>query len=185
MQIKSTQLFVIFILVAIVQVSIPVKMIYQRESVLKYGTVYKFKTQPIDPADPFRGRYVQLHFDANIYKTQETNWKNDEPIYVSFIKDGNGFAQIEDVTKEAPNNETYVLAKVTSYVKWRNELHINYGIERFYMKETKAKAAEIKYIESESDSISHAVYATVYVKAGEAVLDNVFIDDIPIGDVVE
>lgn len=51
---KKTLLSV-FILVAIVQLYVPAKMILDREDILDTGKEYKFKTEPIDPNDPFRG----------------------------------------------------------------------------------------------------------------------------------
>lgn len=184
-QIKSIHLFIIFVIVALVQLSIPAKMIYEQEDVLNTGTLYKFKTQPIDPADPFRGKYIRLNFEASRYQTKDTTWVGGETIYVSLTTDESGYAKISDVTRSQPMRGDYVLAKVDWYMQWQNTLRIDYDIERFYMKETKAKAAEIAHVEAQRDSIDYTTYATIYVKNGEAVLDNVFINDIPIADFVE
>jgi uncharacterized membrane-anchored protein len=184
-QIKTIHLFLIFVLVAVIQLSIPAKMIYQQEDVLNSGILYKFKTQPIDPADPFRGKYIRLDFEASRYQTKDTTWVNDEIIYVSLTTDENGYAKINDVTRSVPSNTDYIEAKVDWYTKWQNELRIAYNIERFYMKETKAMAAEIAHMEAQSDAIPHLTYATIYVKNGTAVLEDVFIDDVSIADFVE
>lgn len=184
-QIKSIHLFIIFIIVALIQISVPAKMIYDQEDVLSTGVLYKFKTQPIDPADPFRGKYIRLNFEASRFQTKDTTWVNNEAIYVSLMTDENGYAKISNVTRVQPKRGDYILAKVDWYAQWDNQLRIDYNIERFYMKETKAKAAEIAHIEAQRDSSSHITYATIYVKAGEAVLEDVFIDDIPIADFVE
>lgn len=184
-QIKSIYLFLVFVVVALVQLSVPAKMIYDQETVLKTGTLYKFKTQPIDPSDPFRGKYIRLNFEADTYKTKDTAWVANTPIYVSLAKDSLGYAMIQDVSKELPTKGDYIVAKVDWYSEWNNQLRIAYGIERFYMKETKAKAAEIAHAEAQNDTSKHVTYAHIYVKNGTAVLDNVFINDVPIADVVE
>jgi len=45
----------IFALVALAQLYVPAKMVWNQESILEEGTEYKFKTAPVDPNDPFRG----------------------------------------------------------------------------------------------------------------------------------
>ena len=54
--IKMKILLSVFILVALVQLFVPAKMILDREDILDMGKEYKFKTEPIDPNDPFRGK---------------------------------------------------------------------------------------------------------------------------------
>lgn len=44
----------VFILVAVMQLYVPGKMIFDNEDILETGIEYKFKTAPIDPSDPFR-----------------------------------------------------------------------------------------------------------------------------------
>lgn len=62
---KKKILLLSFFLVAVVQLYVPSKMIWDREEVLRTGTEYKFRTAPIDPTDPFRGKYITLRFDDN------------------------------------------------------------------------------------------------------------------------
>ena len=63
---KKTQI-VLFVLVALAQLYVPAKMIWDQEDVLKNGSEYKFKTDPVDPNDPFRGKYITLSFDNNTF----------------------------------------------------------------------------------------------------------------------
>ena len=55
-------IFPAFILLVLVQLFVPANMILEQEDILKNGTPYKFKTAPIDPYDPFRGKYVWLGY---------------------------------------------------------------------------------------------------------------------------
>lgn len=61
MKLKIILLIVLFA----IQLAIPGYMIFEQNQILTEGTAYKFKTRPIDPYDPFRGRYVTLAFEAN------------------------------------------------------------------------------------------------------------------------
>ena len=85
-----------FILVALVQLYVPSKMILHREEILDTGKEYKFKTAPIDPTDPFRGKYITLRYDENMVEIQnEKDWVRGETIYVFLAKDSDGFAKIK------------------------------------------------------------------------------------------
>ena len=64
---KSWQL-IVFIIVAAIQAAVPGSMVWKREHTLREGSVWKFRTAPVDPVDAFRGRYVALQFEA---ETQE------------------------------------------------------------------------------------------------------------------
>lgn len=56
-----------FILVA-VQLVVPASMIYNAEAIIAKGTEYKFITTPIDPTDPFRGKYITLSYRENRFQ---------------------------------------------------------------------------------------------------------------------
>ncbi len=57
---KNKILIAAFFCVALLQIYTPVSMIIARESTLKEGVLFRFKTAPVDPYDAFRGRYVAL-----------------------------------------------------------------------------------------------------------------------------
>lgn len=175
-----------FILVALAQLYVPAKMILDRESVLANGIDFKFKTAPIDPNDPFRGKYISLQYESNVIEIQnEEDWRGGEDIYVILANDSNGFAKIESLSKTKPSDEvSFVKAKV-SYVSdnGSQQLTVSYPFDRFYMEESKALEAEQVYRESVPDT-NQVAYALVKIKNGEAVLKDVLINDISIRDVV-
>ena len=74
----------------------------------------------------------------------------------------------------------YVAAEVRSY--YDGKLHFDLPFDRFYMKETKAKNAEIGVREAQRSSKDQICYAEVFVHEGTAVLDNIFINDVAIKD---
>ena len=172
-----------FILVALIQLYVPASMIFSREKVLTEGRKFKFKTAPVDPNDPFRGKFITLSFDENTFKIEnKDDWANGQTVFVHLDKDGEGFAKIIDVSKEAPARVDYVKAEI-SYVSVNNELFIEYPFTRFYMEESKAPRAEETYWDASFDE-KQITYALVSIKDGDAVLENVLINDIPIGDIV-
>ncbi len=161
-------------------------MVLDSEGVLDSGTEYKFKTAPVDPTDPFRGKYITLRYkDNRIDVENESDWTNSESIYVILSKDKAGFAKIKSISKEAPQYKAdYFKAKISSVSSGgSNEVRIAYPFNRYYMEESKAEAAEKAYRKSQADT-SKSAYALVRVKDGEVVLQDVLIDGVPIKDIV-
>lgn len=181
---KRPILFSLFILMALIQLYIPAKMIFDREDILHSGTEYKFKTAAIDPYDPFRGKYITLDFEADRIRVEnQENWKLGESAYVIFRNDSTGFTQIADVLKEKPEDGVDYLKAKVEYVSY-NELFIHFPFDRFYMEESKAYEAELALAEFQADS-SGTAYALVSIKEGDAVLKDVYIDGVSIKEVVE
>ncbi|MCR9226696.1 MAG: GDYXXLXY domain-containing protein [Flavobacteriaceae bacterium] len=177
----------IFALVALIQLYVPAKMIWNQESILEGGKEYKFKTAPIDPNDPFRGKYITLTFEENTYKvTGGMEWARGDEVYVLLTTNASGFAEIDSVSKQIPNvQQDFIKAKV-----WfvsdndENKLTIDYPFNRFYMEESKAYDAEVTYRQSQVDT-SKTAYALVRIKNGDAVLKDVLIDGVPIREIVK
>ncbi|WP_452231617.1 GDYXXLXY domain-containing protein [Lacinutrix sp. MEBiC02595] len=182
---KTIHLFILFVLVALIQLFVPAQMIFNQENTLEDGTAYKFKTQPIDPTDPFRGKYITLRYEIDSYPTKDSIWERQQDVFVYLKTDSLGFAKIDQVSKTMlDTNSDYITAKVRSYSTYQDVLRIHLPFDRFYMKETKAKDAEIAHRNAQRDSLPNNTYALVFVKDGASVLDNVFINDIPISDYV-
>jgi uncharacterized membrane-anchored protein len=183
-------LLAIFILVAIVQLYVPAKMILNNEDVLKTGKEFKFKTAPIDPNDPFRGKYITLRYDDNVTVFQTTGtWERNEEIYVTLEEDKKGFAKIKSVSRNKPSNTSnYVKAKVGYGIfKWQtsNRLIIDYSFNKFYMEETKAYDAEQLYNQNIRERNEKPAFALVAIKNGDAVLKDVIIDGVSVKKIVK
>lgn len=179
-------LFLVFMLIALAQLYVPVKMILDREDILNKGTAYKFKTEPIDPNDPFRGKYISLRYEQDMIEVQnEADWLSGEIVYALLTTDNEGYAKIQSVSKEPPTDKQDFLKTKVSYISSNgsNQLTIDYPFNRYYMEESKAYDAELTYRESQLDS-NQIAYALVNIKEGEAVLKDVLINGIPIREIV-
>jgi uncharacterized membrane-anchored protein len=175
---------ILFGLVALGQLAFAAQLILGREAVLREGKVYKFKTAPIDPSDPFRGKYVRLDFEESRYTDHSDEpWKRHQMIFVHLTVDSFGFAQIAGVSAERPEaGIEYVEARLVSvgeYEEPKRDLTLQYPFDRYYLEESKAPEAERRYRESATDEELEA-YAKVRIKDGEAVLEEVIVDGIPL-----
>lgn len=175
-----------FVLLMLVQLYVPAKMILDREEVIATGEVFKFITAPIDPNDPFRGKYITLSFaEDQINMAYDEEFKRKDDVYVILTKNELGFAKIKAISNEKPNEGTAFIEAKVDYVSGSipKVLTIEYPFERYYMNEAKAADAEITYRESARNT-SKLTYALVYVKNGESVLTDVLIDGVSISDLV-
>lgn len=183
---KTVHIFLIFIGLAIVQLFVPCQMIVSKEIVLKEGKKFKFKTRPIDPNDPFRGKYITLRYEESTVITKDTTWTRGDDVYVK-LKDSLGYAKIDEISKqEFADTDDYVKASVNWYYPHDEKLSFNFDFDRYYMDENKAYDAELAHIEVLRDSVpDNDTYAVVYVKEGKAVLADVMINEVSIKDYVE
>lgn len=183
---KKFFVLALFMIMVLAQLYVPAKMIFDREGVLAMGKDFKFKSAPIDPTDPFRGKYITLNYEAIEYPVEDiSEWVNGEYVYVHLKTDADGYAAIVDLSKEKPEDSVdYVKARV-NYVSEYNQKKIvlSYPFDRFYMEESKAYDAELAYRESLQDT-SQVTYALISVKDGEAVIKDVMIDGVSIQSVV-
>ncbi len=172
-----------FAVLVFVQLSIPLFTVWEQYDILKTGELYLFKTEPIDPTDLFRGKYIRLNYTENSFPVEnEEEWQDVKNAYAVISADTDGFTKIVSVEKEPPAGSR-VYIEVEVFIPWCDKkddcvLEIRYPFERFYMEESKAEPAEQLFSDDKN------CYAAVYVKNGKAVLHNVYIDGVPIAEAV-
>ena len=173
-----------FFAMLLAQWFVPGSMIYQQEAVLKDGTSYKFRTQPIDPNDPFRGKYIFLNYEMDRVHKSDSTIKRGDLMYVYIEKDSLGFAQATHASKKQLDiKQDYV--KVEAYSTYYDSLRFTLPFNVYYMDEDKAYDAEVAVRIATRDSLANNCYGLVYIKGERAVLADVFVDDVPIKDFVE
>lgn len=180
---NKTVLIIGFVIMVAVQWFVPAKIILQQEQVLTAGTAYKFKTRPMDPSDPLRGKYISLNFEMHQAPYTGEPLGYGEKLHVYIENDDNGFAKAVYASKFIEETELdYVVANAHSV--YNDSILFDLPFTTFYMEETKAYPAEILVREATRDSLKHC-YGLVYVKDENAVLENVIVDDMAIKDYVE
>lgn len=182
---RKTIVLIAFVLMALAQLYVPGKMIWDNERVWLRGTTHHFKTAPVDPTDIFRGKYIDLNYAGNIIKVDdEGDWTMGEEVFGELAIDPEGFSYISSLVKEEPDGDKEYLKLTVRYVPdyGHNEVHVNFPFDRFYMEESKAWPAELSYQEASRDTTSNT-YAAVSILDGEAVLKDVLIDGVSIKEV--
>lgn len=177
--------WVIFGLMAIAQLAVPIWMIWGSKMTANEGKLYKFELDVVDPADPFRGKYIVLEPKKNGFHINTDQQKHADKMYASFTTDARGFAAIESLAIEPPAHVDYLTVKVSGWLRKAHILPvtIHYPFDRYYMNEHKAKPAEDLVRASTRDSLS-VCYAEVYIHKGQALVSAVKVDGVPIEHLV-
>lgn len=173
-------LLTLFILIVLAQLYVPLQMIFNQEDIIKTGTEFKFQTAPIDPYDPFRGKYITLFFkESEITVKNAKKYISGETIFATITTTKNGFAKVSSISKTKPkHNDSYLKLKIAFSLS-NDKIAINFPFNRFYMNENIASKAEKIYQES-SIQKKNETYALVAIKNGEAVIKDVLINEVSI-----
>ncbi|MFC1576842.1 GDYXXLXY domain-containing protein [Candidatus Omnitrophota bacterium] len=172
----------VFLCVSLLQIVTPLSMIAKRESVLKNGEQFKFKTVPVDPFDAFRGRYVALRIEEEKASIPEgSKLDHGQTVYALINVDGQGFANLGAVSTGKPRGKPYIQAKV-KYISG-GKAHLDLLIDRYYMEEGAAPKAEKIYLQHARRSKRNA-YIIVRIKDGFAVVESLYVGDQRIEDAV-
>ena len=148
----------------IVQLFVPVSGTIKRYYTLRTGAEFKFRVNPVDPYDAFRGRYVSLN------SRQDPGGRGK---YGIITVNPDGFAVIGSLSDEKPASGSYVASAERG--------RFSMPIDRYYMDEKLAPQAEALTRRSEGGA---EAYVTVRVKNGALVISGLYIDGIAIEDII-
>jgi uncharacterized membrane-anchored protein len=168
-----------FVMVVLAQLAVPAWMILERERTLREGQVFKFKTQPVDPADAFRGRYVWLRLEPETVPVSNSGvWEHRQKAFAVLGTGTNGYAMVKRLERTKPMGEPALQVRVN----WSDgkNMHINWeGLDRYYMMEDKAPAAETAYREHNRVTNQNC-FISVRVRGSVGVIENLYIENQPI-----
>jgi hypothetical protein len=174
-----------FVLVAAAQVAAPVAMIRQRAATLRNGRTYKFRTRPVDPVDPFRGRYVRLWFEQDHAPWSGTELERGVTGYARVEENADGFAIVRAVSPEPPKQGDFFKVQVNyaGYGTNAGTAYFQMPFDRFYLEETKAPVAERVYGENNRRGQSNSnTFALVRIQNGDAALVDLYVGGKPIAE---
>lgn len=179
---KKSTLLTLLALVIGLQLAIPAGMIVRREYVLSHGRAFKFRVGPVDPHDPFRGRYVALRFEQNsVAIPPDLTIRRNQTVHALLAEDDNGFAIFTGLQLTRPQSDPYLTTRVNSAYSGRAFLRLPF--DRFYMDEKSAPAAETAALNSLADT-NRPTYADVRINRGAAVLADLYVADRPIRELL-
>ena len=173
----KTVRIVIFVLVAVAQLSVPALMAWGRMQTLARGRVWKFKTAPVDPEDAVRGRYVMLRFTAEDNFSQPEKLKSTDSVYAILKEGPDGFAVIDHLGFSPVPVDSAMKVQAGNW--WQEQQKVVFPFRYFWVTEKSAPAAERAYRENSRRGKENA-YVTVRVRSGDAALEQLYIDNQPL-----
>jgi uncharacterized membrane-anchored protein len=165
------------------QFAVPFSMIKSRENILNNGALFKFRTRPIDPADPFQGRYVLLGIDMDYIsypEDQKPDLDYKAAIFATLETNDDGFAHFTDWSRERPAKEDFLKTRnmgqhriwIPESKKWIYKgMRLDIPFDRYYMEESKAPRAETLTREATRNT---NCWVNVRILNGKAVIEDVF-----------
>lgn len=174
---------ILFGAMVLAQWALPLRTIRERETILKEGSVFLFRTAPVDPHDPFRGEYVTLRFaleDSVTRQPIDAPFANDDKVYV-VLGTQDGSASIDRVLHTPPaDTRSYLRCNATAwpYTMDSLDLRIELPFDRFYLEEGTGRRTE-ELMQQRAVEVGPELpsYAVVRVLDGEAVIEDLRVGD--------
>ncbi|MBI5039779.1 MAG: GDYXXLXY domain-containing protein [Gammaproteobacteria bacterium] len=127
-------------------------IVFERETVLRSGTVVYLRTAPVDPRDAFRGDYVQLSYDINrVPLTLADAELRAQParegvrVYASLAVDARGVAEVSALHAQPPADGLYLRGYTTNDWQLRGsaqDIAVKFGIEKLFVEQGAGLAIE-------------------------------------------
>jgi uncharacterized membrane-anchored protein len=122
----------LFVALVAAQALLPLLLIAWNEQALASGTRVTLRTVPVDPIDPFRGRYVTLNY---VISTAPAGYGPSATVYVP-LREGDDAWLGGVPTSMQPGEGTFIRGRVGSSGR------IEFGIERYFTDEDEAQRLE-------------------------------------------
>lgn len=177
----------IFLAVVLAQVSVPLSFIVKHERTLAAGETHRFRTTPVDPVDPFQGRYVIVNLAdqrVDIPADVKLGRLNRQRGFARIETDESGWTQFSTWHQEPPNNGSYLQTYLYQYGRFAPRATEDTGthvieipFNRFYMTEDLAPLAE-QLVRRRNEDVD--CWVEVKVHRGHAVITGLYLDDRPI-----
>ena len=172
---------ILFLLLMIFQLYVPASVVFKQERIHISGTKFKMQLAPIDPNDPFRGKYIILSFKENTVRLpKQGKYRSGDDVYVIMKPGQNDFLKIESISNDFQSvtlPATCIKAKIRSImeVDGYKEAQLVYPFTRFYVEESRAAEIEKRYLEAVADS-NTVSYGIVSVYNESVAVDDVVIN---------
>jgi len=171
--------YVLFFLMVLAQWYIPLKMLNHQEVVIKNGTEFHFQTRPVDPYDPFRGKYIDLNFVLNSYEATYIDPSFKGVTYAELGTDAKGFAMINSLSKQAYGHNNYLKIDVKNVQG--NTAYFELPFNKFFLNEDLAYTAENSVMTLNNED-KLKCFAKVMIKDGDYALQDVMLEDLSISE---
>ena len=180
-----------FILVALVQLFIPIQMISSQSGYANTGTEFKFKTaNRFNPdfngiGSDLGGKFIILRFMEDHTRIADKKyWEKVHHAYVIFTADSDGFVRIRSVTTMKPT-DTFDWIWAGVRVNWKDStrLQISYPFNQYYIQDTDNKNIEPAVKNGLCDT-TKTNFLKIKIKENQFVTGDLMIDGVPFKEMI-
>jgi hypothetical protein len=172
----------LFVVVAVVQLAVATGAIVKSELALRTGEAFRFRIQPVDPVDAFRGRYVAIRFAVDRAPApDDLELRRGKFVCVPIEVDEDGFAALGLAELEPPPSGAYLRLRAGGVYPdedGNRYVWISLPFRRFYMDEDLAPEAERAVWAGRRGQREASI--GVRIRHGVGVIEELYIDDVPI-----
>lgn len=170
----------IFTIVMLLYLWFPFNMIRHTEKILNQGIIHRFRLEPIDPYDAFRGRYVVL-FYGNTAVPAMDSLSSGQPIFITLAKDSSGYSFFEAAWAVKPERKDYIITEASYFASASDTVHfvLPENMQYYYMNEKTAPLVD-ELLWQPIDTIPHKNTVSVRVLKGETAVEELYVDDLPV-----
>ncbi|QIR75492.1 GDYXXLXY domain-containing protein [Sulfurospirillum diekertiae] len=180
--------WICFGLLCVVQLGVIVFQIMSYERILKEGEVFYLKVSPLDPYDPFRGRYVTLRFDtATKAPLAEDETMREHSKAYAIFEHSDQKDSIKEIRFTKPLSGNFLEVNVHPLYQGMTQkedlsrlVSFSLPFDRFYMREELAPKAE-KVLRQNSGI---TVRAKLRILEGKGVIEDLMVADTPLSQFV-
>ncbi|MCJ7755617.1 MAG: GDYXXLXY domain-containing protein [Thermoanaerobaculales bacterium] len=172
----------LFVVVALVQLAVAGSAIVKSELALRTGEAFRFRIQPVDPVDAFRGRYVAIRFAVErAPAADDLEVRSGKHVFVPLEVDADGYAALGRAEVDPPSTGSYLRLRagvVSPDEEGNRWVWVTLPFRRYYMDEERAPAAERAVWGGRRGQREASI--SVRVRNGVGVIEELYIDDVPI-----
>ena len=176
--------FVVFAAAAVAQWFLPLAGVWQHERVLAHGVPLRIRCSAPDPYDPLRGRFLTVRPEQD-RAAAPAGMSGTGPIWATLEAGADGLARIASLSIEPISgpNVIRLVARTSGMTDGTPSVSLTWPFDRFYLNERLAPGADALVAERVRDG--QKPVAEIRLLDGRAVLTDVFIDGVPIREVVK
>lgn len=187
---KKSLKITLLIFMVILQLAVPLYMMRSHQITLNEGQQFKFKAAPVDPYDPFMGRFLSINLEQRSIQVDDIRqYRSGRTVYIILENEEGGYAKVSGISFNRPNNTSYFKTKIAyientygsvmelntnSLSPIPGKVHFVIPFNRYYLPENLALKAEKEWNKLFT-SRSNEVFITVRIYQGNAVIENVYI----------
>lgn len=172
----------LFTVVALVQLAVAGGAILRSELALRTGEAFRFRIQPVDPVDAFRGRYVAIRFAIDRAPVaDDLELRHKKRVFAPIEIDADGFAILGRADVDPPVGGPYLRLRATGIYpdeEGNRFVWVSMPFRRYYMDEDLAPKAERAVWGGRRGQ--REAFVSIRVRDGVGVIEELYVDGVPI-----